>query len=195
VALTNYTAGKRVGRALYVHRSAVSAQAERFVQVLADAEARAGNFDWNAVRIADGDVTFLLYEAFEDAPFPALLASLRVRADAAVTSVDYRRRSNPPILHRKELLLPPDHPLAPKFRALTAAAEEHGLFADSHKIGTRDGWNKRIVEAGLVLRGHSLLPGHEEHVEVSRHKTAIVRGELSQPMQLMMRLARISQTR
>ena len=46
-----------------------------------------------------------------------------------------------------------------------------------------------------MLRGHSLLPGHEEHVEVSRHKTAIVRGDLSQPMQLMLRLGMVTSER
>lgn len=44
-----------------------------------------------------------------------------------------------------------------------------------------------IKKAGLALRGHRLVPDDEEHVEVARHKTAIVRRELSQPMQLMVR--------
>ena len=45
------------------------------------------------------------------------------------------------------------------------------------------------------MKGHSLLPAHEEHVEVSRHKTAIVRGDLSQPMQLMLRLGMVTSER
>jgi DNA phosphorothioation-associated putative methyltransferase len=101
----------------------------------------------------------------------------------------------PCILHRKELLLPPDDPRLPAFRALTAAAEEHGLFDEPNKIGTRKAWEARIVEAGLVLRGHRLVPADEEHVEVVRHKTAIVRRDLSQPMQLMMRFGVVDQGR
>ena len=67
-----------------------------------------------------------------------LLASTRVDfPTGAVSRTDYRKRISPPILHRKELLLPPDDPRLPKFRALTAAAEEHGLFREPNKIGTR----------------------------------------------------------
>ena len=194
--MKNASVGKRVGRALYVHRSAVSAQPERFVQTLVDADARAGDFDWNVVRIADGDVTFLLYESFEEAAFPALLESLKVARDGSPpVRTDYRRRPNPPILHRKELLLSADHPMLPKFRALTASAEEHGLFADPHKIGTRNAWTDRIREAGLEVRGHALVPAQEERVEVSRHRTAIVRRDLSQPMQIMLRLGVVTPSR
>lgn len=102
---------------------------------------------------------------------------------------------NPPILHRKELLLPPDDPRLPKFKALTAAAEEHGLFAESNKIGTRDAWNKRIEAAGLVLTNGRLLRADEEHLETERHRTAIARRDLSQPMQLLMRLGVVASGR
>jgi hypothetical protein len=43
---------------------------------------------------------------------------------------DYRGRANPPVLHRKETFLPPDHPLHPKFAKLTRAEEAAGLLAD-----------------------------------------------------------------
>ena len=169
MTVKNPSVGKRVGRTLYMHRSAATTLPEQFSDAFADAEARAGNFDWNVVRISDGD--------------------------GAVTSVDFQRRSNPPIIHRKELLLLPDHPILPKFRALTAAAEEHGLFTDAHAIGTRNAWLERIREAGLELRGHALVPAHEEKVEVSRHRTAIVRRDLSQPMQIMLRLGMVTSER
>lgn len=141
-----------------------------------------------------GDV--LALHSFDEAAFPALLESLKVAEDGrAPTRTDYRKRTNPPILHRKELLLLPDDPRQPKFRALTATAEEHGLFTNRHTIGTREAWNKRITEAGLALRGHSLVPANEKHIEVSRHKTAIIRGDLSQPMQLMLQLGMVTSER
>ena len=62
-----------------------------------------------------------------------------------------------------------------------------GSSLNSNKIGTRKAWEARIADAGLVLRGHRLTPADEEHVQVARHRTAIVRRDLSQPMQLMMR--------
>ena len=84
--------------------------------------------------------------------------------------------------------------MLPKFRALTASAEEHGL-ADAHAIGTRNAWLERIQEAGLELRGHALVPAHEEMIEVSRHRTAILRRDLSQPMQIMLRLGMVTPSR
>ncbi len=156
----------------------------------------AGGSEWNVAKIEKSSVSLLLYESFDNSSFPALLASTKIDASSgAVTHTDYRSRANPPILHRKELLLPPNDPRLPAFRALTAAAEEHGLFADSNRIGTRKAWEARIADAGLVLRGHRLVPADEEYVEVARHRTAIVRRDLSQPMQLMMRFGMVDQGR
>jgi DNA phosphorothioation-associated putative methyltransferase len=184
----NGKVGKLVGGAVYVHRSAVGRLPSKHAATVEKAEALLEGSLWNVVRVAKNSVSFLLYEQFEQIPFPALLTSAKVDvASGKVVRIDYRNRANPPILHRKELLLPPDDPRLPAFRALTSAADDHGLFADSNKIGTRKAWEARIADAGLVLRGHRLVPADEEHVEVVRHRTAIVRRDLSQPMQLMMR--------
>jgi DNA phosphorothioation-associated putative methyltransferase len=187
--------GKRVAGAVYVHRSAVSSLEDGGSQ-MARAEACAGSIEWNVAKIEKKSISLLLYESFDDAPFPALLGSTKIDLSTGETTfTDYRRRANPPILHRKELLLPPDDPRLPVFRALTAAAEERGLFKDSNRIGTRKAWEARIAETGLVLRGHRLVEADEEHFEVVRHKTAIVRRDLSQPMQLMMRFGMVRKER
>ena len=82
---------------------------------------------WNVVRIAKGSVSLLLYEFFDDAAFPALLASSKVDlVSGDVSHTNYLNRTNPPILHRKELLLPPDDPRLPAFRALTAQPRSMG---------------------------------------------------------------------
>jgi DNA phosphorothioation-associated putative methyltransferase len=140
-------------------------------------------------------VSLLLYESFEE-PFPALLSSVKVDLESGVTArTDYRGRKNPPILHRKELLLAPDDPRLPAFRALTAAAEKFGLFRESNTIGTRTAWRARIEAAGLILKNGKLLRSGEDTVEVVRHRTAIVRRDLSQPMQLMMRFRIVTKER
>jgi hypothetical protein len=64
---------------------------------------------------------------------------------------------NPPILHRKETFVAPDHPLRPKFARLTAAEEAKGLLDESHRIGTRNQWELALAEKGLSLRGHRLV--------------------------------------
>ena len=153
------------------------------------------DFNWNVLRIAKGSVTFLQYGSFEQAAFPALLKSLKVSEDCNPRRIDYRKRSNPPILHRKELLLLPDDVRLPQFRALTRAAEERGLFEEPHKIGTRLAWERRVAEAGLCIMGQSLVPAGEDQVEISRHKTAIVRRDLSEPMQIMLRLGIVTKER
>jgi DNA phosphorothioation-associated putative methyltransferase len=186
--------GKRVGGALYVHRDAVALLGDE-VALVQKAESLAPSLDWNVAKIEKASVSLLLYESF-DADFPALLTSAKVDlASGAVTRTDYQKRTNPPILHRKELLLPQDDPRLPKFRALTSAAEEYGLFTEANKIGTRVAWSAKIAAAGLVLRSGRLLGVDEEHHVVARHRTAIVRRDLSQPMQLMMRFGVVTADR
>jgi DNA phosphorothioation-associated putative methyltransferase len=70
---------------------------------------------------------------------------------------DYAQTSNPPVLHRKESFLHPDHPLHAKFARLTAQEAKHGLLDDSSSIGTRDGWARRLSERGFALKGHRLV--------------------------------------
>ena len=81
-------------------------------------------------------VSFLSYQSFT-VPFPALLAA--VSCDLSRNSArhtDYSNRHNPPILHRKELLLPHDHPLSAVSTRLTTRLEQLGAFRDTRRIGT-----------------------------------------------------------
>jgi hypothetical protein len=70
---------------------------------------------------------------------------------------DYAPDGNPPILHRKEALVAPDHPLYTKFARLTQQEERHGLLADPAGIGTQAAWESRLRDAGFALRGHRLI--------------------------------------
>jgi DNA phosphorothioation-associated putative methyltransferase len=147
---------------------------------------QAGDADWNVVKVRANSVSLLLYETFDEAAFPSLLAAVRVDLKAgSVARTDYRRRDNPPILHRKETLLLPDDPRRPAFAALTRLAEEYGLFAEPHRIGTRRAWLERLNRAGLKIQGAKLLRCDEKTVDVVRHRTAIIRRDLSQPMQIL----------
>ena len=180
------TAGKRVGGALYLHVSAIPgaelAMRERIERAVVAAERP----DWNVVKVQGDAVSLLTYEAFDEVAFPALLAAVRVNlSDGIVTRTDYRARDNPPILHRKETLLRPDDPRRPAFAALTRLAEQHKLFAESHRIGTRKAWMDRVKAAGLVVQGARLLSREVVPVDVVRHRTAIIRRDLSQPMQML----------
>ena len=63
---------------------------------------------------------------------------------------DYSGSRNPPILHRKETFLAPDHPLHAKFARLTRQEESKGLFDDTTRIGTRAGWEQALSHKGVT---------------------------------------------
>ena len=187
MAASPVLAGKRVGGAVYLHVSAVAEASPDVQDRVRHAVATVGsNHAWNVAKVAERAVSLLLYEDFDGVAFPALLASARVAAeDSSVSFIDYRARANPPILHRKETLLRPDDPRRPAFAALTRLAEEHKLFAEPHRIGTRKAWLERVEAAGLVVQGARLLHRETAPVDVVRHRTAIIRRDLSQPVQML----------
>jgi DNA phosphorothioation-associated putative methyltransferase len=179
-------AGKRVGGALYLHVSAVSCAQQATQDRIERAAVAAERPSWNVAKVQGDVVSLLTYEEFEEAAFPALLAAVRVTLkDGVVARTNYRDRANPPILHRKETLLRLDDPRRPAFAALTRLAEEHKLFAEPHRIGTRKAWLERLEAAGLVVHGPRLLHRETAPVDVARHRTAIIRRDLSQPVQML----------
>ena len=111
-----------------------------------------GSFAYNVVKLNRASrLSFLRYETF-CATFPALLASLSCDLGAGTARLtDYARRHNPPILHRKELLLWAHDPLAEAGARLTAGLEARGAFVDRQRIGTRDGWAKTLATLGLSI--------------------------------------------
>ena len=134
-------AGKRVGGALYLHASALEDADSDIRESIGRAAVLADGDTWNVAKVQADAVSLLLYEPFDEAAFPALLAGVRVNlSDGNIVRTDYRGRANPPILHRKETLLLPNDPRRPAFAALTRLAEERGLFAEPHRIGTRNAW-------------------------------------------------------
>lgn len=103
-------------------------------------------------------VTYLLYPNFDVDPHPALAASLRVHLQTL--KLKYREFSadtNPPILHRKETLVPSDYPSWKKFARLTRLEEAAGLFTSPQTIGRREQWESVLSDKGLRLRGHQLI--------------------------------------
>lgn len=149
--------GRRVGGFLYLHRSGIDLLPEDEHSKLCAAELLASAGAWNLCKIGKDKVTLLTYEAFELAGFPALLQAVTVDlTEKQVKTTDYSKRANPPILHRKELLLPATDPRIPEYAALTRAAEQAGLFDNAKGIGNQKAWQERIDAAGLKLVGQSL---------------------------------------
>lgn len=173
---------------MYLHRTALSGVGDAIRRRVESAERHVPDLAWNVVKLSENQLSLLLYEDFDAVAFPALLASAKIDEETGTAAERrYDARANPPILHRKETLLRPDDARIPVFAALTRAAEAHGLFKDAKRIGTRSAWDAKIKAAGLVVLGHQLLREGERLASISRHRTAIARRDVSQPVSLMIR--------
>ena len=148
--------GKHVGRFSYYHRM-LAEKRDGVLARLGDIRRRLHDapFEFNVIKLdARSCVSFLRYEEFATVPFPALLAALSCNIfQGTARKTFYCGRRNPPILHRKELLVPADNPLVPEAERLTSELERFGAFADPHRIGTRDGWTARLASLGVNLDG------------------------------------------
>ena len=153
--------GKLLPNALYVHRGALESLDPLLRVYEGCARAYLGEIegaDLIKLHRHSGKVSYLVYPDFETDPHPALLWSIKLNLRSReIESIDYARSENPPILHRKEAFLPPDHPLRSKFERLTRQEERAGLLDETATIGTRIGWQWRLQEKGFAVRGHRLI--------------------------------------
>ena len=145
--------GKHVGASSYFHVDLVRAR-PRIAELLNATWHRfaVGLPDYNVLKLhPPSRVSFLTYDDFAN-PFPVLAGSLAVDLVARTARhTHYRSRDNPPILHRKELLLPAGHPLAAAAADLTARLDARGAFAHPRRIGTVHGWSRALTDVGLAL--------------------------------------------
>jgi len=151
--------GKILPDALYFHASVIS-ELPPFLRVYEGCgRALAGSVPATVIKLhrQQRKISYLFYPEFEKEPHPTLNASLRVDLQTFdIRFTDFRGSANPPILHRKETLLTPDHPLHSKFARLTAQEERADLLGVPG-IGTRNIWNKLLEQEGWRLAGHRLL--------------------------------------
>ncbi len=117
--------GKKIALRTYLHISAIDVAEEEYYQALNLAEvisntSRESDFNVMRFELALNRIALLNYPTFFDEAFPALQESWNIDLNAS----EYSRRTytdslNPPILHRKELLLSVSHPHRAEFEALT----------------------------------------------------------------------------
>ena len=147
--------GKIVGEAQYVHKSALGhLEQDALIRVRKAIEVVPDGFNWNVVKIDlknEARLSFLEYTDFELHAFPILLSSCNVNAENK--DVKYRNysKSNPPILHRKELLISNDFPEYSKFFSLTKELEELGAFENIVELGTKQRWEKALQDLGIRI--------------------------------------------
>jgi DNA phosphorothioation-associated putative methyltransferase len=160
VSARSSSVGKQTPSALYVHRSAlghlppVLRVYEGCGRVLAGTVQHA-----NMVKLSvtEPQVSYLTYPDFDRDPHPTLRSAITVNLRRlSVDWRDYSRSDNPPLLHRKEEFVGPDHPKRSLYERLTRAEMRAGLYEHPERIGTLKGWLATMDAAGVVLRGHRL---------------------------------------
>ncbi len=195
-ALGRLWGGKRVNDAVYLHCLLVAEQADAVKRLVAAAQSLAGLSEekFGIVRISGKlpEIALLDYPGFFDEPFPQLSTSWLVDLTSRrATRRDFENQANGLILHRKELMLPPDHAARTIFAELTDSLEDLGAFdGPSNQIGRRLYWDQRLNELGIEIEGHKVRVAPDrsgKQYGVARHKTALSRKTLSSPVQALAR--------
>jgi DNA phosphorothioation-associated putative methyltransferase len=165
-ACRDATVGKLTGSALYVHRCELPNLEGVLRAYEGCARVLLGEIDGaNIVKFhrRHPAISYLSYPDFDTVAHPALMwsyfADLR---NLRCTFEEFGRRTNPPVLHRKEELVGPDYPGREQFRSLTRREEQRGLYDMPSLIGTRDGWNSVLRRHGVHIRGHRIYRGQAE---------------------------------
>jgi DNA phosphorothioation-associated putative methyltransferase len=153
--------GKRMQGAVYLHAHGLRRLPPEQRAQIERAAGLAGLSDvyWNVAKVSLSAprVSLLLYPAFFEEAFPVLAYSCSVHLETGAVHTQRHGSDNPPVLHRKEQLLPPDDPRVPMFEALTAALEARGLLDQPSTIGRRKPWEARLRARGVRVQGHRLV--------------------------------------
>ena len=193
--------GKQLPDSVYLHESAL----KLLPHVLSTHVARAvvdlglDKEHWNIVKFfkRDHKIALLSYPSFFEDSYPSLHQSITVDLEKLTfRKADYSKSANPPILHRKETFLDPNHPEVARFREITEEGVQAGLYQNTRSIGFKQSWERLISRKGYLLIDGRLVGNDDaattftpvsHEVAVARHLTAIDRNKLSQPMQLLAR--------
>jgi DNA phosphorothioation-associated putative methyltransferase len=199
--------GKKVGPFVYLHNDGLTELTGPINSLIALALelAQQHSIAFNIVKIGARNISLSLlnYPGFWRQAFPVLSQSAKLNLDTYQFEItNFESRKNRPVLHRKELLLPPGHSHFEKFAALTVQAEELGLFKEPKSIGLQNGWRRALKKSGVKIVGHRLVSEStgesakisNSEVKIERHKTAMRRQYLSQPMQTIQRFGYLDGT-
>lgn len=148
--------GKGTPEAKYVHTSALSGKLGDLAKGLAKEQGIGSQYNVVKFNKTKNRITFLSYPDFDSDPHPALAKAVLVDLDTGtVKRMDYSKRDNKLILHRKEQFISKDDPRYEQFKALSDAEEKAGLLG-SNKIGYSNYWEELLKSKGLSIRGHKL---------------------------------------
>lgn len=187
--------GKQLPDAIYLHKDAFSSLPEQLISFVFAVGKAVGlpEEQWNLVKFFKNEfrLSLLFYPEFYQDSYPALKKSLNVDLTRLTHKITcYEDSDNPPILHRKETMILPKSEYFPEFVAITEEGVNAGLYENSRLIGFKKTWLNLIEKHGYELldgrlfRSSAVLNSNIE-LGIDRHKTAIVRHELSAPMKAL----------
>ncbi|MGI2205008.1 DNA phosphorothioation-associated putative methyltransferase [Shewanella oncorhynchi] len=185
--------GKKLPDAHYIHKDGLvelTSELSNFIYAVGNA-LKIEQDSWNLVKLNKNEfkLSLLSYPTFFTEAYPALTQSVTidlVKLKHRITK--YVESDNPPILHRKETLVPVTHDAYESFVHITQEGENAGLYEKSRMIGFKQSWERIITEHGYELvdgrlfRASALTSAPNNESTIDRHKTALVRHELSSPM-------------
>ncbi|GAD88820.1 hypothetical protein VHA01S_010_00460 [Vibrio halioticoli NBRC 102217] len=189
--------GKHLPDAIYLHKDALHSLPEtltKFIPAVANA-LQLDDSDWNLIKLFKRDfrMSLLNYPTFYQDSYPALKQSLNVNLSKLTHKiVTYSESDNPPILHRKETMILPDNECYQHFVDITQEGENAGLYENSRLIGFKRSWENLIHRSGYELIDgrlfrSSVILDTEQGKGIDRHRTALVRHELSSPMKSLIK--------
>ncbi|MEC6909208.1 DNA phosphorothioation-associated putative methyltransferase [Photobacterium piscicola] len=187
--------GKQLPDAIYIHKDALieaSESLQNFIPAVAQAVKVS---EWDLVKLYKKDfrLSLLSYPTFYSESYPALQQSVNIDLVKLTHKVtDYSNSDNPPILHRKETMITPSNPHFEHFKNITQEGENAGLYENTRIIGFKRSWQNIIEKKGYELvdgrlfRCSTVSPSVDDPT-IDRHKTAIVRHDLSAPMKTLVK--------
>ncbi|AKG22279.1 DNA phosphorothioation-associated putative methyltransferase [Calothrix sp. 336/3] len=176
--------GKRTRGALYIHTSALQ-ELDPLLRIYESCGSRTiGRVDGATLikfSTEESRISYLFYPDFDTDAHPALQESISIDLKTReIMRRRYKNHRNPPILHRKETFVTPSYPHYQEFFQLTQQEVDLGLLENKSQIGTRDGWEQCLVEAGVEIREHQIFPREDRKDDAS-----LLSGELdAAPMTL-----------
>ena len=155
--------GKITPTALYFHESALPTLSPVLRVYEGCARSYLGAVEGaNVIKLyrRESKVSYLSYPEFDRDPHPGLHQSVSVCLQSLNVKVRHYAQ-NPPILHRKELLVATSYPRRATFARLTAQEERRGLYSRIAIPGTTKEWLTMVQACRLRYRGHRLVTAPE----------------------------------
>ena len=139
--------GKKIGSYIYFHKSLIKSRELKLPKIISNHPSFI-KVPWNVLKINIGqedNFSLLLYKDFYKSLFPSLISSYTINLQKGSISRRNYDPINPPILHRKELLISRSSKRYLRWGKITAQLETLGLFGNSKAIGRKQNWDTLLL--------------------------------------------------